>query len=209
MERGKGSDGTAANPPGGDARRASILAAAGKLFSVSFDRTSMKDIGRKVGIDAATIYYYFPSKQAILLEILERGVKQHIEKLQEILSLDVGPRQRLRVAVSAHVELTATASYVELHERYHQLLPAQETLSEMRDRVEMLFDRLIREAASASNVAVDDPALARFFILSGMNVSRWYRPDARLSLEKIGDTFANMVERVIGISDKEDPASSR
>jgi AcrR family transcriptional regulator len=193
--------GKATEPQSGDIRRDSILAAAVELFSISFDRTSMRAIGRQVGIDAATIYYYFPSKQAILQEILERGIAQHIDKLQSILELDVDARAKLRAAVHAHVQLTATASYIELHERYHQLLPAQETLGEMRDRVEALFERFAQDAAAARGVVIDDSALARFFVLGGLNVSRWYRPDARLSLDKIGDRFADMVERVIGISD--------
>lgn len=55
-------------------RREQILTAAAKCFlSKGFHATGMGDIAREFGMSAGHIYNYFPSKMAIIEEVLLRG----------------------------------------------------------------------------------------------------------------------------------------
>lgn len=69
-------------------RRDLILDAAVKLFAHKpFASIGMRDIARQAGISAASIYRYFPSRDAILMEVLgqeiqDGKVKQH-QRLQK------------------------------------------------------------------------------------------------------------------------------
>ncbi len=58
-------------------RREQILTAAAKCFlSKGFHATGMGDIAREFGMSAGHIYNYFPSKMAIIEEVLLRGTEQ-------------------------------------------------------------------------------------------------------------------------------------
>ena len=52
---------------------------------------STKDIADRLGIRAASLYYYFPSKEAALAAICEFGVKDFIAHLRDILARPVEP----------------------------------------------------------------------------------------------------------------------
>lgn len=64
-----------------DARRNRelILAAAGELFARLGNRAEMDQIAERAGIGMGTLYRHFPSKQALLLEIVRRRFSQMAE----------------------------------------------------------------------------------------------------------------------------------
>jgi hypothetical protein len=98
--------------------------------------------------------------------------------------------------------VTATEKYIDLHERYHQLLPSALTLEAQKDTVERTFQELLTLAATEAGVEYDEDPVTRLYVLGGLNVFRWYRPDARLSIDEIGDRSADLVERCIGIAER-------
>ena len=57
-------------------RREEIIRAAHKCFiSRGFHATGMADIAREFGMSAGHIYNYFPSKTAIIEEVISRGME--------------------------------------------------------------------------------------------------------------------------------------
>src|ERR1700736_1380005 len=55
-------------------RRAEICRTAAQIFLVrGFDPTSVNDAARALGMTKAGLYHYFPSKEALLLEIMTFG----------------------------------------------------------------------------------------------------------------------------------------
>ena len=66
----------AINPGGG--RRAQILAVAAELFSRhGFHGVSIADLGAAVGVSGPALYRHFPSKEALLAEMLV-GISEHL-----------------------------------------------------------------------------------------------------------------------------------
>ncbi|MDZ7759688.1 MAG: TetR/AcrR family transcriptional regulator [Desulfovermiculus sp.] len=58
-------------------RRELILDAAVKLFAYKpFAAIGMRDIARQAGISPASIYRYFPSRDAILMEVLDQKIQE-------------------------------------------------------------------------------------------------------------------------------------
>src|SRR4051812_8493346 len=57
---------------------------------------STKDIADRLGIRAASLYYYFPSKEAALAAICEFGVRDFIAHLRDILAKPVSSAEKLR-----------------------------------------------------------------------------------------------------------------
>jgi AcrR family transcriptional regulator len=87
---------------------------------------SIKDIADRLGVRQASLYYYFPSKEAALAAICELGVKDFIENLREILSRDVPVADKIRAAIANHLMPLRTqpdADYIRVFIRHRHELP--------------------------------------------------------------------------------------
>jgi AcrR family transcriptional regulator len=57
--------------------RAAIRAAALELFAArGYELTSLREIAERVGLTKASLYYHYPSKQALLLDLIDPLVQQ-------------------------------------------------------------------------------------------------------------------------------------
>lgn len=98
-----------------EAKRQAILAAAGAVFrEQGFETSSVADIAARVGGSKATIYSYFPSKEALLMEvILSAAETRSVTVFSEVLALgDVAVG--LRRIGEAHLGFISTAEAVAL-----------------------------------------------------------------------------------------------
>jgi len=70
-----------------DERRSELIAAAQQLFyTKGYERTSVSDIVKAVGVAQGTFYYYFDSKTAILETVVAELIAQVQAFLQEIVA---------------------------------------------------------------------------------------------------------------------------
>src|ERR1700761_4971034 len=96
-----------ARPPGRprreDNRGRDVLAAAVELFaSRGFDATSIRDIATAAQVQPASVYYHYPSKEALLVAIVDQAAAQVAEQLQAAM-IATDPWQRLEQACVAHL----------------------------------------------------------------------------------------------------------
>src|SRR5690242_19555197 len=63
-------------PPGTELRERLLTATRELLTQRRFDSLSVADIIAAAGISRASFYFYFPSKQAVLAELVRRAVDQ-------------------------------------------------------------------------------------------------------------------------------------
>jgi AcrR family transcriptional regulator len=71
--------------PSGDDREGAILATAERLLGErSISEISTDDLARGAGISRPTFYFYFPSKDAVLLALLDRVVAEADEALARV-----------------------------------------------------------------------------------------------------------------------------
>jgi AcrR family transcriptional regulator len=89
-----------------DRSRARILGVSLELFRKrGFDKTTMRDIAKAAGTSLGAAYYYFPSKEAIVLSYYERLVGEYEERTGEILAQTPDLRERLRGVFHCKIEL--------------------------------------------------------------------------------------------------------
>ncbi len=87
---------------------------------------SIKDIADRLGVRQASLYYYFPSKEAALAAICELGVKGFIDNLREILSKQIPVAEKIRAAIANHLMPLRThpdAEYIRVFIRHRHELP--------------------------------------------------------------------------------------
>src|ERR1051326_6144485 len=81
-----------------------IRKAAVALFKArGYHGTSVRDLAKAARIETASIYYYFPSKQEILLDLCERIMDALYESLVQAIRSNPTPEEQLRAAIRAHV----------------------------------------------------------------------------------------------------------
>jgi AcrR family transcriptional regulator len=138
-----------AEAAGTENRREALLDAAARLFGTrGFAATSTRDIAAEVGILAGSIYYHFPSKEALALAVHERGVNSILSAVQDALATAPDePWIRLEAASVAHLEaLLNGSSYAQVvTPNFARALPRAfvASLIRQRDTYERLFVELV------------------------------------------------------------------
>ena len=85
-----------------------ILTAALDLFrEEGFDRATMRDIAAQARVAAGAAYYYFPSKDAIVMAFYQRSCEEMQPKLEAALQGADGLEKRLRALIRVKLEYFA------------------------------------------------------------------------------------------------------
>ncbi|MCA9589758.1 MAG: TetR family transcriptional regulator [Myxococcales bacterium] len=88
--------------------RAAILRAALGLFRrKGFDRTTMRDVARAAEVAVGAAYYYFPSKDALVLAYYAEVQRACTERADRDFAATDDPRERLRAAIRGKLEILA------------------------------------------------------------------------------------------------------
>jgi TetR/AcrR family transcriptional regulator, ethionamide resistance regulator len=97
--------------PSGDDREAAILGTAVRLLEQKkFADISVDDLAKGAGLSRPTFYFYFPSKEAVLLSLLDPLIQQADKGFDgAIEALPADPRRAFRVGITTFFE--AFASY--------------------------------------------------------------------------------------------------
>jgi len=141
-----------------EANRTRILdAALALVFEGGFQAASMAAVAARAGVATGTLYGYVASREALLLDVFRTISDAEMSRLEEIAAGPGRPAQRLRDVAHAFVSRAvrgARQAYALLAEPVDGAL-AEERLS-YRRRHAAIFERLIREASAAGEIAPMD-----------------------------------------------------
>ena len=103
-------------------RKSEIVATACQLFlSKGYDRTTMKDVMRDLGIAKGTIYHYFSSKEELLEAVIDSVAEDEMVRLKEILKdLEGTALERLEKLILSGSNHDANDDHKELLDHLHQ-----------------------------------------------------------------------------------------
>src|SRR5262245_9854104 len=91
--------------PAGDAR-ARILRAAERLFAEKgYAATSVQEITEAASVNKALLYYYFEDKHSLYVGLIDEGIADFREMLEEALGQPGSYSDRLHAFVAGHVRL--------------------------------------------------------------------------------------------------------
>ncbi len=184
------------------ARRQILNAAALLLRHRGYEATTTRAIASAVGIKGGSIYHHFPSKDAIVGEVVNEGVRvvhDAVVAALAALPADATPRQRLETAVKAHLLSSLEHNnYTSASIRTFAFLPdavRRECRAE-RGRYEDLWRDLVNELCGAGLI---DPGISpdsvRLLLLGALNwAGEWYRT-GRMDIDDISRDFAACVLR--------------
>ncbi|HEY3436475.1 MAG TPA: TetR/AcrR family transcriptional regulator [Actinotalea sp.] len=111
-----------------DARRASLLAEAARLFARhGFDGVSLEDLGSAVGISGPAVYRHFPSKQAVLAALLVGASDRLLQGGRAVVETVQPDVDALGSLVAFHVDFALTdPDVIRVQDRDLDTLAAQD-----------------------------------------------------------------------------------
>ena len=176
-------------------KRETVLNKAAELIARhGFDGTSMRDIAAAVDMLPGSLYYHFPSKEDLLLDIHERVVDGMLAHVRAALDGVTDPWDRLEKAAIAHLEaLLQSGSLVTIvspnFPKDREGLNIR--LKGHRNAYETLFNDLFAALDLAEGT---DRRLLRLQLLGALNwVPVWYDPRGRTGAQDIAAGFVRSI----------------
>lgn len=189
--------------------RGRILLAGLRLFAeLGFHGTSIRDLGGAAGVNSATLYTHFPSKEHLLAELVVLGHEEMLKRLRgALLESSADPVDRLRALVAAHVSahtdfpLLALVANAELHALSAEL--AAPALA-LRTQAQELALGVVQHGVDAGVFHVPDVWLATAAISAiGVRVASWFGTDQPYDRAQVADTYAEFATRIVGAATPE------
>jgi len=179
-------------------RRQEIISAAIDLFyEYGYQKASVRDICRKVGLTQAAIYYHFHNKEEILYTIIQQFSNQLYFTLKSCLTGHRDPVEELREAISRHILSIKTdrkGAKIIIEDKRFLGGVLQKLVKEKEKNVFYLYKDCLVALQKSGRLADCDLTVATFGVIGMINwLYHWYHPDKSLSLEQIADQIINIL----------------
>ena len=178
----------------GEARRRDSLHAAARVFRRrGIAAAGMREIADEAGLSPGNLYYYFDSKDELLVFCHERTL-EHM--LAAVDAAKVGARssaEQLRAILRAHIhalliEIEGATAHLDL-----DVLPQalRAPMNRKRDKYERALRALVAEGVACGEFAPCDAALVTRAMLGAVNwTARWFRPDGAQSADQVAQAIS-------------------
>jgi AcrR family transcriptional regulator len=159
-----------------------------------FAAASVRDIVQRVGMLPGSLYYHFPTKEALLVAVYREGVQRISAAVDAAVAPVAEPWPRLEAACVAH--LTALLDQTDYSQVVIRVRPGDAPavaaeLVALRDRYEKRFARLVADLPLARRVRRSD---LRLLLMGALNWSQtWYRDDGASSPGQIARRFVALL----------------
>ena len=182
-----------------EARRLEILHAAARVFRRhGIAAAGMREIAEEAGLSPGNLYYYFDSKDELLLFCQERTLEHMLAAVAAAKAAGQSPAEQLRSVLRAHVhalldELEGATAHLELDSLPEAL---RAPMIRKRDRYERALRELVTQGVARGEFARCDAALVTRAMLGAVNwTARWFRPDGAQSAGEVADNISAYLVR--------------
>lgn len=178
-------------------RKEQIAITARTLFrEKGYAATSMRDLATEVGIEAASLYNHFPSKEKILQEICFRMAEEFNHSLHITDHISSDALQWLDKAIAIHTRLVLEnkeAAGVFFDEWKHLSEPYKSDFEKMRKSYE---NRFVEKIIEGQQAGLFKSCKARLFVLNlfgAMNhIYQWYDPAGSMPPAQIASEISQI-----------------
>lgn len=163
-----------------------------------FSETSIQDITNSVGVTKGTFYYYYASKENLLMDIHLQYICDLLEKQRAILQTIKGFRRQLSEIVALIVyDMNFRRAHGRVYLREMRNLTAEhaETIKRKREEFRLNVRQVIADGIQAKEFQKHvEPGITSLAILGMTNWSyQWFNPDGELSVEVLADQYIDII----------------
>ena len=184
-------------------RRQEISDAAVRVFNrLGYKGASLSAVASELGVDRATLYYYFSSKEQMFDETVRAVIEGNVGLVRRIAASAISPNRKLHELVTSMMISYAAnypLLYIYIREDLSHVSDTRSTWStDMRalnhSIEQSIIDIIEQGYADGSFRRVGSARTVAYGILGMLNwTHRWYRPDQSESADEIGKVFAELV----------------
>ena len=187
-------------PVGSDGARteAAIRAAAIHLIAAKgFEAVTLRGIAKQVGIQASSLYRYYPSKSELLMTIITAHMEELLDRWGEAEPVGGSAPERLDAFIEFHVSYHSskpTEVFIANMEMRSLAAEDRKTVVAMRKRYEGILLQILLDGVGEGMFSVQDarvPTLAILAMLTGLTA--WYQEGGRLSKDELVSCYSKLV----------------
>ena len=181
-------------------RKPEIYRTVARLFARrGYDRTSVRDITRELGMSKSSLYYYFTSKEEVLFNLMDDCMDHALEVIESICRSDLPPTDKIREVFHFYASfylsdmdrLTLLVNEINaLNDPYRDILIAKER------RYVQLLRGILNELEQEGELRPVNPSAAVFAFFGMVHWAyRWYRPDGPVTPDQVAHEFLEIFTR--------------
>lgn len=164
--------------------------------------STMRTIAQRAGMSLAGVYHYYPSKQLILVTVLDLTMDEVEWRIFAAAGEADCPLARLRLQVEALAlfhTLRADLAFIGSSEMRSLDEPELSRISARRSAIQHLVDREIRSAIADGSAGCPRPLeTGRAIVTMCTSLPQWFRPSGPTSAFDIAREYADLALRMIG-----------
>lgn len=174
-----------------------LLTSAARLFRTNgYERTTVRDLAKDIGIQSGSLFHHYPSKQEILRSVVEETILLNIEIMKLSISLNQGARDKLYGLILCELQSILVDNGAEMAVLVYEWRGLDEVnqaqILKLRDKYERLWLDVLGEAYDQQLIAIQ-PAMLRRLLTGTISWSiNWFKPGGGLSLEVLAEMILSM-----------------
>lgn len=180
-------------------RQAIFDAAASRFAQHGYHAARMQDIADDLGLQKAALYYYFDSKESVLVELIRERVGLALEALTRIAQADALPDVKIDRAVLTH--LRVFNEHADLYtifnsEKLHTVSPeAARIVDDLGRSYERRWAEMLSEGVQSGTLRPDLDITVTVKAVLGMlnNTLTWYSPGGRLDIDALAERYLALI----------------
>jgi AcrR family transcriptional regulator len=178
--------------------RGRLLREALSLFARrGYERTTVRDLARAVGIQSGSLFHHFATKEELFCTALGEAIVLNTELMRAAVAGARTPQARLRALVRAELDFIHGESGGALALLFHEWRSLGEAnrgrLLALREQYEGLWLQVLGEARAAKLLRID-ARLARRLLAGALGWTfNWYDAQSELDLDDIADAALRLV----------------
>jgi AcrR family transcriptional regulator len=173
-----------------DSAKGRLLQAAATLFKEKgYERTTVRDLGKAVGIQSGSLFHHYPNKEAILRAVMEETILLNTELMKTALAKNDKPEDKVLSLILCELESvlgeTGAAMTVLVYEWRSLKDESQQHILKLRSIYENLWIAALSEAKEVGSVVIDPFVLRRLLTGALSWTVNWYRQEGDMTIDQL------------------------
>lgn len=181
-----------------DIKRDAVLQTAAKLFlETGYRQTSMRQLAARLNITKPALYYYFRTKEELLIECYRAGIESIEGALKGALDCEGNGLQKVRAYIHAYATAIVTYDFGRCVAALDDSELSDQTRRQVRTlkrRIDAAIRGYVEEGIADGSITTCNAKMASFAMAGAVNwIGTWYRPTGSLSPQEVADEFTNIL----------------
>ncbi|MDN7243202.1 TetR/AcrR family transcriptional regulator [Planococcus sp. N028] len=163
-----------------------------------FSETSIQDIVEALSVTKGTFYYYFASKEQLLMDIHLGYIDDLLTRQKQLASSALTNSEKMKSIVHLlidDIKSHGASGRVFFREMRHLTVGNAEVIKKKREQFRVNIEELIARGMEQGEFRKDlSPALTAFAILGVTNWSyQWFNPSGEISAPQLAESYCDFI----------------